>query len=268
MYSFTDVSETLFVPMGGRIYASEHFPEIFCDKEALKLKSGLPKELLKAERQSQYTFLAGAIRCKNIDDTIRKFLKEKPRGIVAELGCGLETTYFRTDNGCAQWYELDLPEVIEFREKLIPIQDRMTFIRSSAFDRTWIDDLSKAADSRPVLIVASGFFHYFEESSVIELMQNLRRMPDVRIVFDAVSSLGMKGTRRHMKKLGRSAAEMYFCCDNASLLAAKIADGVSVISERDFYRCVDKAGMNFTTRLFMKVSDLFHMVKIIEFRLS
>ena len=33
------VEDTLFVPMLGRIYASEHCPQIIYDKKALELKS-------------------------------------------------------------------------------------------------------------------------------------------------------------------------------------------------------------------------------------
>ena len=36
------VEDTLFVPMLGRIYASEHYPQILYDKKALSLKEKRP----------------------------------------------------------------------------------------------------------------------------------------------------------------------------------------------------------------------------------
>ena len=39
------VEDTLFVPMLGRIYASEHCPQILYDKKALELKNRLPLDL-------------------------------------------------------------------------------------------------------------------------------------------------------------------------------------------------------------------------------
>ena len=33
---------------------------------------------------------------------------------VIELGCGLDTSFSRIDNGRLRWYDLDLPEVIDF----------------------------------------------------------------------------------------------------------------------------------------------------------
>ena len=56
------VEDTLFVPMLGRIYASEHCPQIIYDKKALELKEKLPPDLLGNGSQSQYTLLASAAR--------------------------------------------------------------------------------------------------------------------------------------------------------------------------------------------------------------
>lgn len=268
MKTLSAVSDTLFIPVGGRIYASENFPEIFRDEEALKLKPVLPESILKYSNQSQYTFMASVSRCVNIDNTVREFLDENPLGIIAELGCGLETTYFRTDNGSAAWYELDLPEVIELREKLIPARKRVTNIKSSVFDRGWIDDLKKNAGDRPILFVAGGLFHYFQEEAVIDLLRDLGEFPKARIVFDAVSKAGMKGTKKYMKQMGHDSASMYFYCGRASLLISKISPEAAVISERNFYSAIDKTALRPSTRLLMALSDLFGMVRIIELRLS
>lgn len=263
-----EVSKTLFVPMGGRIYASEHFPKVLYDTKALELKKHIPQEVMQDKRQSQYTFMASASRCRNIDERIRHFLKENPEGVIVELGCGLETTYFRTDNGRAEWYELDLPEVIAYRQDLIPLQDRMHFIEASAFDPAWMDELAPKLKDKYVLFLASGVFQYFEESTVIQLFRDLQRFSNASIVFDAVSKLGMSGTRRYMKQLGKDAAAMYFYCDDADDLAKKAGNNISVSLSQDFYRNIDKRGMSFVTKASMNISDWMHMVKLIELRLS
>ena len=45
MPKFNAVENTLFIPMLGRIYASEHFQNILYDEKALSLKDALPKGL-------------------------------------------------------------------------------------------------------------------------------------------------------------------------------------------------------------------------------
>ena len=98
------LEDTLFIPMLGRIYASEHCPQILYDKKALELKKKLPSGLIEQNMQNQYTLLASASRSANMDRIIRSFLERRPDGVIVQLGCGLETTYHRCDNGKAHWY--------------------------------------------------------------------------------------------------------------------------------------------------------------------
>ena len=54
------VEDTLFIPMLGRIYASEYCPQILYDPKALELKKKLPSSLPEQDGQSEYTLLASA----------------------------------------------------------------------------------------------------------------------------------------------------------------------------------------------------------------
>ena len=54
MPEFSTVEDTLFVPMLGRIYASETFPHILKDNKALELKSKLPENLKGKDTLSKY----------------------------------------------------------------------------------------------------------------------------------------------------------------------------------------------------------------------
>ena len=114
------VEDTLFVPMLGRIYASEYCPQILYDPKALELKKKLPSSLPEQDGQSQYTLLASAARSANMDRYIRAFLEHRPDGVIVQLGCGLETAYYRCDNGRSRWYAVDLPHVVEYRRELLP----------------------------------------------------------------------------------------------------------------------------------------------------
>ena len=120
MPEFSALENTLFIPMLGRIYASEHFRNILYDETALSLKDALPKDLTDKGSQSQYTLLASASRSANMDRYVQSFLRRKPGGVIAELGCGLETTYYRNDDGHTRWYAVDLPDVLEYRKALLP----------------------------------------------------------------------------------------------------------------------------------------------------
>lgn len=43
MDNFSEIEETLFIPMVRRIYAGEHFSNILYDEKALSIKDSLPK---------------------------------------------------------------------------------------------------------------------------------------------------------------------------------------------------------------------------------
>lgn len=262
------VESTLFVPMLGRIYASENFPAILNDVQALALKPKLPEHLAGADTQTQYTFLASASRSFNMDRAIQHFLAQHPDGVVCELGCGLETTYWRNDNGRTPWFGVDLPDVIAYRRQLLPEAPRAHYVAGSAFSPDWIEQLRAQFPTQPVLVTASGLFYYFPKDQVVDLMRMLQERGPLQIVFDTVNESGMKRMGGYLEQVGHGEAIMYFYVNKADELAREIGGGMQVLSESDFYRDIPKAGLSLSTKLTMKGSDLLHMVKMVHLRLS
>ena len=261
---FNKISETLFVPLRGRIYATEFFPNILKDEEALKIKDKIP---LDKGSPSQYTYLASAVRSRNIDRYINNFIKENPEGVIIEIGCGLETTYFRhNDNN--KWYAMDLPEVIDYRQSIIPTGEGQKLIKGDFFQTDWIDNLKDEIGDRPVLISASGLYYYFPKEDIIKSIRNLLKFNKAELVFDALNYLGIKGIKKYMKQLGHADATMYFYVNDAGVLAKEIDENIKLIKEEKFYNEIPKDGMDFMTKISMRVSDLLNMVKMIHFKLK
>ena len=46
---------------------------------------------------------------------------------MGNVGAWLDTTYHHMDNGEVFWYDLDLPDTMELRRKLIPEGERNLF---------------------------------------------------------------------------------------------------------------------------------------------
>lgn len=259
------VEDTLFVPMLGRLYASEHCPQILYDPKALELKKKLPSGLPEQDGQSQYTLLASAARSANMDRFIRAFLERRPDGVIVQLGCGLETAYSRCDNGHTRWYAVDLPHVVEYRRALLPEPERETYLAGDAFAEDWIRQIRTDAPDAPILVTAGGLFHYFEESKVVSLLRMLTKFGDIEIVFDTVSKSGMAMMRKkYMKQVGHGDAQMFFYVDSASVLAGKIGSGVRVLAEEPYYRHIPRTGLKLSTKISMAVSDRFCMVKMVH----
>ena len=262
------VEDTLFIPMLGRLYASEHCPQILYDKKALELKEKLPSNVLQQESQSQYTLSASAVRSANMDRFIQAFLARKPNGVIVQIGCGLETTYNRCDNGRTLWYAVDLPQVMEYRRKLLPKAEREVYLVGDAFAENWIRRVRADVPDAPLLIIAGGLFHYFQDTKVLGMFRMLCQFGDIEIVFDTVSKSGMTMMRKkYMKQMGHADAEMFFYVNSAVELAEKIGGGVKVLAEEAYYRHTPRNGLQFSTRISMLVSDRLRMVKMIHLKL-
>ena len=126
-----------------------------------------------------------ALRARCFDLQIARFLARSPGGTVVALGEGLETQFWRVDNGTVQWLGVDLPETVELRRRLLPSPDRHRLIACSVLDDRWLDAFDPAAD---VLVTAQGLLMYLEPEQVHTLLMTCaRRLPRGAIVFDAVS---------------------------------------------------------------------------------
>ena len=268
MPELTTVSETLYVPLLGRIYASTHCPDILYNKKALDIMKQLPEKTREMSGQTEYTLLASAVRSKNVDYYVQAFLEENPSGSIVNVGCGLESLYDRNDNGKAHWFELDFPDVLKLRSEFFPENERDRYLPYSMFDYAWIDEV-KAAAQGPVLIVAAGLFYYFKEEQVIDFIEHLAGFDQVQLVFDAVSSSGIKGSRHYMKKMGRQDAEMFFSVDSTKALVKKLSARTSVIEERKYYSLTElHSKISSATKLKMRFSDVFNMVKMVHLKIG
>ncbi len=266
MPELSTVEDTLFVPMLGRIYASEKFPHILRDDKALQLKEKLPENLRGQDTQTQYTLMASAVRSNNMDRYIRDFLKRNPDGIIVELGCGLETAFYRNDNGKNLWYEVDLPDVIAYRTSLLEPQQRDVPIAADGFEEEWMKKIRAEHPDAPLLITASGLFYYFPQYRVLALFRMLKKYGNAEVVFDAVNAKGMKRMHKYMKQVGHDDAAMYFYVDSGAEFANRV--GARLLAEEPYYAHTQTKGLQFMTAATMKLSDRFGMVKMIHIRLN
>lgn len=109
-----------------------------------------------------------ALRAGRFDEEIRRFLAEHPDGQVVALGEGLETQFWRVDNGRLRWLGVDLPEIVELRERLLPAESsRMQAVGCSALDSRWMEHVDP---SQGLLLSAQGLLMYFQPEEVHRLI--------------------------------------------------------------------------------------------------
>jgi O-methyltransferase involved in polyketide biosynthesis len=189
---FSGVQGTLLLPLWSRAKLSREDNPVLKDSKAIEIVERLIEyDFEKVDRNlPEYVNVVWLVRARMFDDTIRRFTAEHPEATIVNLGAGLDTTFFRVDNGSIKWYDLDLPEVIELREKILPENNRMKCLAKSLMDTSWMRDIESIKDG--VMFFAQGVLFYFEETEVRKLFSRLAdNFPEGEIVFDAISEYSL-----------------------------------------------------------------------------
>jgi O-methyltransferase involved in polyketide biosynthesis len=186
-----NVQKTMLLPLWGRAVETRKEHPLLVDHTAHEMVEKIDYDFSTITSNiSPLSQAAWIMRSLFVDNIIKAFLSQHPRGTVVNLGCGLETNFERVDNGLLTWYDLDLPDVIDLRKKFLKESERRKFLPSSFLEDAWFDQI-RVTDQ--VLFIAAGVFYYFEESDIKAFFIRLAdRFPGCEIVFDVSSPTGVK----------------------------------------------------------------------------
>ena len=186
--SLSDVSETMLITLYLRAMESQRPDALIKDEKAVALVNQMSYDFERVRRipLSEENKLVIILRNRELDRYARDFLARHTEAVVVHIGCGLDSRFERVDNGRVEWYDLDLPHVIELRRKLIGDEGgRYHMLPYSVLDNAWLDKVSTHR-KRPCMFIAEGVFMYFEEARVKSLVLTLRdHFPGAELVFDA-----------------------------------------------------------------------------------
>ncbi len=135
-----------------------------------------------------------AVRARCYDREVHAFLARHPRGTVVCLGEGLETQFWRVDNGTVQWLGVELAELAALRRRLLPDTDRRRTLTGSLLDERWMREVDV---SDGVLVLAQGVLMYVAWNRVRALVEACaERFPGAELVFDTPPAWFTAGTAR------------------------------------------------------------------------
>jgi O-methyltransferase involved in polyketide biosynthesis len=207
------VARTLLVPLACRAMDSIRPDAILHDPRAVEAYNALggSPDFLMGMRGHDLT--ATVMRARQFDMFARDFLACHPRGVVVDLGCGLDTRFNRLDDGRLFWLGVDLPEVIELRRKYLPDGERCKAIPQSMFELSWLDEIIRL--NKPVIFLAEGVFPYFSTVDVKPMVLAMAaRFPKGELVFDAASLFIARHHNRTSSVLKRSGARILWDAKN------------------------------------------------------
>ena len=181
-FSISEVSSTLLITLYARARESLSRNPVIKDPKAVEMIEIIKKEIAGSDHPIHKKILNDkynpklvvtmALRSRRFDRYVSDFLLNYPGGTVINLGCGLDTRFYRTDNGSVIWYDIDLPEVIELRGRFMEENSRHFFVGKSVLQP---DCIAEVKTKGPYLILAEGLFMYLTEGDVMTLFKTILR---------------------------------------------------------------------------------------------
>lgn len=199
----TGVSETALLTLNGRAHQAELPGAILRDPMAIQLRDSFDVDFDRFGRKGQEM----ALRSLAVDGCAIDYLRTHPEATVVALAEGFQTSFWRLDAAVPdpqfRWVSIDLPPVIDLRNRLLPASPRITSIAQSALDYSWMDHIDS---SKGVFITAEGLLMYLLPEQAMELITECaKRFPGGQMFFDLpptiVKKVAPKGIRasRHYR---------------------------------------------------------------------
>ncbi|MEU8504361.1 class I SAM-dependent methyltransferase [Streptomyces brevispora] len=197
------VSETLLWTFYNRAYEAGRRYPVLDDPMALQVLADLDYPF--EERfglPGPFNSQAQGLRSRCFDLAVQAYLADRPEATVVALGDGLETGFWRVDNGRLNWLSVELPEVATLRRTLLPPSDRLRTLSGSATGLSWLDEIEDPV-GRGVVVTAQGLLMYLRPAEVRKVIAACaERLPGGVFVLDSMSRWLARGTVAGTSKVG------------------------------------------------------------------
>ena len=154
-----------------------------------------------------------------LDKLVKTYLAGHGGAVVVNIACGLDTRCYRMSD-YSHWYNLDLPETIAVREKLLPESRKISQITMSAMD-DWGGEIK--GTSTDVLVIIEGLTMYLLESDVKRIFDVIAaRFDRATVLVETMNPMVVK--RFKEKSIEASKAKFSWGVKNGAALAALLPD--------------------------------------------
>ena len=119
-----------------------------------------------------------------LDRLVGAWLGRHPGTVVVNLACGLDTRCYRM-KGYQHWYNLDLPETIAVRQRLLPESGAISQLAMSAMD-DWGAAIRET--DAPALVIIEGLTMYLSEADVRRIFEVIAaRLPKAEVFVETMN---------------------------------------------------------------------------------
>ncbi|MBU0917765.1 MAG: class I SAM-dependent methyltransferase [Gammaproteobacteria bacterium] len=259
------VQETMVMCFLDRACYSPLFPSLLEDRLAVGIYSQFQKQLTKRHfRQSEMPALSILLRARNFDNAVKNYTLAHPDATVVNLAAGLETNFSRVDNGRLTWFDVDLPDAIDFRRQFIPETARSHTVKGDILDHAWMDRI-EFDPVKGLILVASGIFCYFTEQQLLELLSAMaEKFPGAQIIFESYSPPVILGNNLFFALKGIDARLVFGSFNMAQRLRQRNLK-FKLIDQYAYYsRYPKEMKVRRDTRFFMWFSNCFKLMEFVH----
>ncbi len=193
------VAETLLLTVALRAFDTRQQRPILGDSKSVELIEQIDYDFEQFAKGSLMSRVGTNVRLKYFDTCARDHIAAHKQPVLVQVGCGLDTRYDRLGGDSrAVFYELDLPEVIALRKKLLPETQNNHQLGYSMFDPAWMKQLKSTHPDGSFLFIVEGVLMYFTETEVRTFLCALAdTFPGAVLCCDVLSVWASKNTKRH-----------------------------------------------------------------------
>lgn len=163
-------AETMLQSFYARAQYSLSRKHKFYDAKAVEMVEKIDYDFSKASKDS--TMGSGVIaRTIVFDELVKKYIDQNPDCTVVNIACGLDTRFYRMDNGRITWYNLDLPETASVREQIYQEKGRVSTIGCSVLEDAWVKEIKVRGK---MLFIVEGLSMYLTEEENAKMLGIIR----------------------------------------------------------------------------------------------
>lgn len=184
-----EIADTLLITLYAKSVETRKQDPLINDQTACELVEKIDYDFSKYKNKTASS-VGVAIRSNHFDQKVKQFIQCHQNPIVVFVGCGLDTRLQRIGESAqqAQFYQLDLDEVIEQRKKLLSPQENEHLIASSMLTTTWMDQLKQDHPQGDFMFVIEGVLMYFNEAQNKQVLIGLaERFSGAEVHFDMLN---------------------------------------------------------------------------------
>lgn len=224
-------AETMLQSFYARAQYSRSKGHKFYDAKAVELVEKIDYDFGAAAKDS--TMSNGVIaRTLVFDELVKAFIDENPDCTVVNIACGLDTRFYRMDNGKITWYNIDLPETIEVRNQIYRESGRVSAIGISATDPAWAKEIKVHAK---MLFIIEGLSMYLTREENAKMLGIIRDNFDNAYVLMECLAKRWVSKENVEKSIQNTGAKFVFGADTFDDIQ-DIAEGFCRVKDDDIVR--------------------------------